>query len=288
MVVRRLVAAGALVLLVAGAAAFGAETYEGSATVGGFDEFPHGMYGATRLVPPYSVVSVRNLANGRTVRITVTDHQPAGDAFLVLAPAAAESLGIPSGDEAGVALTEVRIGATATAPYAGGRWSSDPDLSSPGTVYPPAPMNRGAHEHIAEDARLELEPAEPRPPVPVREDTAPDVEPPGAPDAALQQPEPALPPEPAPPPPDLPIIDSLDMTRYYVQIGSYANRRTVRRALDSVGSVYPVVVLAVDREEQTMYQVLVGPLERDETGALQVWLRANGYPDVVMRGGARR
>ena len=271
MVRHRLVAMGSLALLVVAAAAFGADTYEGLASVGGFDQFPRGMYGATRLVGPYSVVSVRNLETGRTARITITDREPTSGTFLLVAPAAAEWLGIPFGDEARVALTEVPIGARAAGTFDDSAWPFDPDINPRIRMYPRHP-DPGARAHMAENATLTIEPAEPGPPVSRREDPAQ-----GAAQTAA-----------VPSSPNLPIVDSLDAPRYYLQVGSYASRRTVQRVVDSIGTVYPVVVLPVDREDQTMYQVLVGPLVRDETGAIRLWLRANGYPDVIVRGGARR
>ena len=84
---------------------------------------------------------------------------------------------------------------------------------------------------------------------------------------------------------DLPVVDRLAAEAYYLQIGAYSNPETARVAVNALSPTYPMSVLPLERDDRTIYRVLVGPLERDETGTLLVWLRARGYSDTFVRGG---
>ena len=46
-----------------------------------------------------------------------------------------------------------------------------------------------------------------------------------------------------------------------------------------------MAVLPIQRQGATVYRVLVGPLEQDETGLLLRFLRAKGYRDTFVRSG---
>ncbi len=171
-----------------------------------------------------------------------------------------------------------------------------------------APLDRPTE--IPEDAILALEPADFRPPetpepdtesIIAREEATREAAPEGEVLAARVEPE--LEPEPAPAvavrsepefesepePVDRgapPAIGTLEVERYYLQIGAYSNASTAQVAVDALGATYPMAVLPADRAGRTIYRVLVGPLERDETGTLLLWLRARGYRDTFVREGS--
>jgi hypothetical protein len=83
----------------------------------------------------------------------------------------------------------------------------------------------------------------------------------------------------------LPAVTELVGDRYYLQVGAYSDPATAGVAVDALGATYPMTVLALERSGGTIYRVLVGPLERDETGTLLLWLRASGYRDSFVRSG---
>ncbi|MCK4515943.1 MAG: SPOR domain-containing protein, partial [Spirochaetaceae bacterium] len=85
---------------------------------------------------------------------------------------------------------------------------------------------------------------------------------------------------------DLPVVSSLVDNNYYLQIGAYTVPATAQVAVDALGATYPMAVLPIDSHGTTVYRVLVGPLEQDETGTLLLWLRAKGYRDTFIRSGA--
>jgi hypothetical protein len=84
----------------------------------------------------------------------------------------------------------------------------------------------------------------------------------------------------------LPVVSDLVDNNYYLQIGAYTVPATAQVAVDALSATYPMAVLPIDSRGTTVYRVLVGPLEQDETGTLLMWLRAKGYRDTFIRSGA--
>jgi hypothetical protein len=85
---------------------------------------------------------------------------------------------------------------------------------------------------------------------------------------------------------ELPVIERLAGEAYYLQIGAYSDPQTAQVAVNALSPTYPMSVLPIERGERRIYRVLVGPLERDETGTLLLWLRARGYGDTFIRSGS--
>jgi hypothetical protein len=50
-----------------------------------------------------------------------------------------------------------------------------------------------------------------------------------------------------------------------------------------LGGTYEVIVLAADSGGRLFYKVLVGPLNRDESGTLLYQFRARGFKDAFVR-----
>lgn len=149
-------------------------------------------------------------------------------------------------------------------------------------VDPPAPVDPREENDLV----LRLEPADPRPPAP----TAPE-------EPVEAQPDPIAPAAPDPDPrvsvdewalAGLPLVDGLEASSYYLQVGAYASPRSARNVIDRFESQgYPFAVTAAAREDQTLYRVYVGPLVHDETGIVLRQVRARGFRDAfVRRGGA--
>ncbi len=165
---------------------------------------------------------------------------------------------------------------------------------------------------VSDDAILTLEPADFRPPVVPRpeEDAmlareAPDSDPepavevteaptvePARPAAAPAADIAVSPPRVESPPPEAPRVEAaptetavVDADGYYLQVGAFSNRGTADVTVDAFAAVYPMAVVPVARDGATIYRVLVGPLERDETGTLLLWFRSRGYRDTFVRSG---
>ena len=146
-----------------------------------------------------------------------------------------------------------------------------------------------------QDAVLALEPADFRPPQAVEPEPEPEpepVEPEPEPEPELAaEPEPE--PEPVEPEPEpvvtataaLPIVEGLENNQFYLQIGAYRDPASAEVAVNALAPSYPISVLPLERERATLYRVMVGPLNRDETGTLLLFLRARGDADAFLRSG---
>lgn len=132
-------------------------------------------------------------------------------------------------------------------------------------------------ERVAEEPREEVA-AEPPPEEPAELAVEPPAEePPATMAAETAAPETVI--------GDLPVVTSLAGEDYYLQIGAYAAPSTAQVAVDALAATYPMAVMPVDSRGTTVYRVLVGPLEQDETGMLLLFLRSRGYRDTFIRSG---
>ena len=82
---------------------------------------------------------------------------------------------------------------------------------------------------------------------------------------------------------DYPWIDRLNTGAYYVQIAAYKDTANVRSILNRFGKKYPVVVQKGDSSDKPLVKVYVGPLKKDEYGAVLEYFRKNGFPDAFAR-----
>jgi len=98
---------GGLLFLVWGVA-FAQRTWEGTATVARYGEFPpSGMYGASNSFERNSIVDVENLSNGKRARIIITGRVSDPTQFLVVSEQVATELGIGKFDVARVRVSPV-------------------------------------------------------------------------------------------------------------------------------------------------------------------------------------
>jgi len=152
----------------------------------------------------------------------------------------------------------------------------DPAYIIPGIG--PAPPRE---HHI--DPSLVIDPIRPAPPAPaaplVMEPLIPPV---AAPPAAVA----------APPAFTAPIVSSLQAGKFYLQIAAYNNPEAVRYELarinriDSSLSREVVVIRGVNPDHGTVYQILIGPLNLGESGALLQRFRSTTHRDAFIRAGS--
>ena len=131
---------------------------------------------------------------------------------------------------------------------------------------------------VPEDAVITLEPAEARPPEKPDEPEEDQAEAAPAEVTVAEKPEE----EPAD---ELPLVRTLDRSRYYLQVGAYSTAGSARQAVEQLQPQYPTEVLADGdgEDERTLYRVLVGPLNEDERGSVLYFVRAMGYRDAFIR-----
>ena len=138
-------------------------------------------------------------------------------------------------------------------------------------VEPEAPSPSEEPEAPAPDADVEvvLEPAGERPPV---ADTVAEAEPEALAEAAVPETFDG----------DIQVAFRLDPQYDYLQLGVYSSAGSARSTAARFSSVYPVMVL---NQDNALYKVLVGPLSPDESGALLLNFRSQGFRDAFIRKG---
>lgn len=82
---------------------------------------------------------------------------------------------------------------------------------------------------------------------------------------------------------DIPFIDRIEKGAYYVQIAVYRESVNVRTVLNRFGKKYPVVVEKGSSSGKTVMKVSIGPLQKDEYGAVLEYFQKNGFSDAFVR-----
>lgn len=178
-----------------------------------------------------------------------------------------------------------------------------PELSSPAPAVP-APETR---------TMIALEPAAPKPPeaaavkapekppavvaekpqAPVPEVAAPKTSPVSPPTQVAQAPSGELPAEKpsvqlsptAPQAPQTPAAKTQTVARanFFLQLGAYADEKQARDLAARVPPSYPVSVVAPASNGTRYFRILLGPLNKAESGTLLYWFRDRGFPDAFVK-----
>jgi hypothetical protein len=70
---------------------------------------------------------------------------------------------------------------------------------------------------------------------------------------------------------------------WYVQLAAYATEKGAQDLATKLSSTYPARVIAPTPTGARMYRVLIGPLNKAESGTLLVWFRFRGFPDAFVK-----
>jgi len=70
---------------------------------------------------------------------------------------------------------------------------------------------------------------------------------------------------------------------YYLQLAAFGTEQNARDLATKLGSTYPALVVAPPSAGSTVYRVVIGPLNRAESGTLLLWFRYRGYPDAFLK-----
>jgi cell division septation protein DedD len=79
---------------------------------------------------------------------------------------------------------------------------------------------------------------------------------------------------------DLPAKGNLT---WYLQLAAYSTEAMARDTAARLTPTYPVLVLAPPAGSRPLYRVIVGPLNKAESGTLLARFRYSGFPDVFAR-----
>jgi hypothetical protein len=70
---------------------------------------------------------------------------------------------------------------------------------------------------------------------------------------------------------------------YYVQVGAYTTEKIARDLAATLASTYPALVLNSAGTGTPTFRVVVGPLNKAESGTLLTWFKRKGFPDAFLR-----
>ena len=155
------------------------------------------------------------------------------------------------------------------------------EIVSTGPASPPAGSAESAALLVPEP---QGEPAPAKEPVQT-EVTSPAAAPPAsqeAPKLALAEPE--TPAQAAVAPAKTPAIAKIAKAdTYYLQLGAYASEKVAQDLAASVPSAYPTLVVAPAGAGTGMFRVLIGPLNRAESGTVLTRFKYRGFPDAFLK-----
>lgn len=89
--------------------------------------------------------------------------------------------------------------------------------------------------------------------------------------------------------PEAPVVKAATITRiaktdtYYLQLGAYASEKVAQDLAASLPATYPTLVVASAGAGTGMFRVLVGPLNRAESGTVLTRFRYRGFPDAFLK-----
>jgi cell division septation protein DedD len=70
---------------------------------------------------------------------------------------------------------------------------------------------------------------------------------------------------------------------YFLQLGAYGTEKTARDLAAKLAATYPALVLAPPSAGSPVFKVVIGPLNRAESGTLLTWFRYRGFPDAFLK-----
>ncbi|MDR2371377.1 MAG: SPOR domain-containing protein [Treponema sp.] len=82
----------------------------------------------------------------------------------------------------------------------------------------------------------------------------------------------------------VPVINSLEHGKYYLQLGAYSKAEAVEPEISRIGKSYPIVVQNGGSMDNPVYRILLGPVNLGESGALLERFKSSGYSDAFVRG----
>ena len=83
----------------------------------------------------------------------------------------------------------------------------------------------------------------------------------------------------------LPCVSSLAKGSYYVQIASYSDPIRAKKVVDGYAPKYPIVVEQGTTARGSVLKVCVGPVKKDEYGAILERFKSLGFKDAFVRKG---
>lgn len=84
----------------------------------------------------------------------------------------------------------------------------------------------------------------------------------------------------------VPLITTLEKGKYYVQLAALSKSELVEPELSKIGKSYPLAIQTIGSQDHPLYRILLGPINRGESGALLQRFKGIGYADAFVRQGS--
>jgi hypothetical protein len=70
---------------------------------------------------------------------------------------------------------------------------------------------------------------------------------------------------------------------YFLQLAAYGTEKNARDLAAKLAPIYPALVLTPSSPGSSVFKVVIGPLNRAESGTLLTWFRYRGFPDAFLK-----
>jgi rare lipoprotein A (peptidoglycan hydrolase) len=70
---------------------------------------------------------------------------------------------------------------------------------------------------------------------------------------------------------------------FFLQLAAYGTEKNARDLAAKLAPTYPAIVLAPSSPKSSVFKVVIGPLNRAESGTLLTWFRYRGFPDAFVK-----
>jgi cell division septation protein DedD len=70
---------------------------------------------------------------------------------------------------------------------------------------------------------------------------------------------------------------------FFLQLAAYGTEKNARDLAAKLTPTYPAIVLASSGSKSSVFKVVIGPLNRAESGTLLTWFRYRGFPDAFVK-----
>ena len=80
-----------------------------------------------------------------------------------------------------------------------------------------------------------------------------------------------------------PMAATIAKADYYLQLGAYMNEGQAKSVAASLPSSYPVSIVGPESPARPMFRIVLGPLNKAESGTLLYWFRDRGFPDAFIK-----
>ncbi len=86
--------------------------------------------------------------------------------------------------------------------------------------------------------------------------------------------------------PERPAVAAVPKTgtnAWYLQLAAYTTEQIAQDLARELVPTYPTLVLSPGQNGSRMFRVMIGPLNRAESGTLLTWFRYRGFPDAFLK-----